>query len=224
MKKSKKLITVLMTAILGSALFLTGCAGKPAAADVTVKAFYNLYILGDSTDIEKIALTKEEVAEKFEEVKTLTQSEIKANFAAGGLSISDDQLDAIYNSEMEALKKLTVTTEIVSEDDEKATVKLTTTYFDITAIDIKAATETSDEVSAMQLTSQSELDNKIVEIYSNKLVEGFKSAEPSTETKEEYFECVKTTYSVNGKNKDIYTPEDMEKFTTDINMMVTNQQ
>jgi len=224
MKRSKKLIAVLMTSILGSALFLTGCGEKPETADVTVKSFYNLYILGDSTDIEKIALTKDDVNQKLEEVKSLTESEIKSNFVAGGLSISDDQLDTIYNAEMEALKKLTVTTEIVPEDKDKATVKLTTTYLDITAIDNKAAKETGDEVNAISLTNQSELDNKIVEVYVNKLIEGFKAAQPSAETKDETFECEKKTYAVDGKNKDIYAPVDMERFNTDINKMVTNQQ
>ncbi|PRR84059.1 DUF5105 domain-containing protein [Clostridium vincentii] len=224
MKKSKKLMAVLMTAILGSALLLTGCGGKIATADVTAKAFYNLYILGDSTEIEKIALTNDESNQILDKLKSTSQDATKNLITSGGLQISDEQLDSIYNAEMEALKKLTVTTEIVSAEKDNATIKLTTTYIDLLTIDTKAAEEAANEANAMSLTDQTELNNKIVELYVNNLIEGFKAAQPSIETKEATFECQKQVYIVDGKNKDVWFPVDMETFGGNIAKMATNQQ
>jgi len=222
MIKSKKLMSVLMTAILGSALFLTGCGEKTAAADVTVKAFYNLYITGDSTEIEKIALTKDEVTQVNNKLKTESEAATKKNVTNSGYKISDAQLELIYNAQREALKKLTVTTELVSEDGDNATVKLTTTYIDMKTIDTKAAEDAYTEVKAMQLTSVSEANTKFIESYANKLAEGLKAAPQSTETKEDTFVCEKKTYDVDGKNKDIFTPKDMESFGRSVAKMATN--
>jgi len=223
MRKSKKLIAVLITAILGSAVLLTGCAQKPVKADVAVEAFYNLYILGNSSEIEKIALTKDEVTKVYDLLKSTSEAATKKNVTSQPpyLQISNDQLDTIYNAQMEALKKLTVTTEIVSEDGDNATVKLTTTYVDMTAIDTKAGTDAGVEVLAMGLTNQAELYKKIVEVYTSKLSEGLKAAVPSTDTKETTFECSKKTYAVDGKNKDIYAPVDMEAFGAKVATMAT---
>lgn len=222
MKKSKKLIAVLMTAILGSAIFLTGCGEKPVAADVTVKAFYNLYLLGDSSEIEKIALTKDEVTQVLDKLKTESQSATRNNLLSVGTPTTE-QLDAIYNAQMESLKKLTVTTEIVSEDEDNATVKLRTTYIDQLGIDKKAAIDAANEVNAMGLANLTEWNNKLLEVYTNKLVEGLKAAQPSTETKEDTFECEKKTYEVNNKNKDIFAPKDMVAFGESVAKMATNQ-
>ena len=224
MIKSKKLIVVLTTSIVGAALFLTGCGEKPATADVTAKAFYNLYILGDSTEIEKIALTKDQSTQILDKLKSTSEAETENIIKSKGFQITTDELDAIYNAEMEALKKLTVTTEIVSEDKDKATIKLTTAYVDTTAIYNKALEGAKNEASAMGLTKQPELNNKVVELYKNKIIEGFKVAQPSTEIKESTFECQKQAFPVNGESKDLWFPVDMEKFGADINKMATNQQ
>lgn len=224
MKKSKKLIAALMTSVLGATLFLTGCGESSETADVTAKAFYNLYILGDSTEIEKIALTKDESTQILDRLKSTREDAIQEVITSKGFQITTDQLDDIYDAGMEALKKLTVTTEIVSEDKDKATVKLTTTYLDMVAIDAKSAEEAENEVNEMGLTDQTEWNNKYIEIYANKLVEEFKIVEPSTETKEATFECQKQVYPVDGKKKDVWFPVEMETFIANITKMATTQQ
>lgn len=156
MNKSKKLLAVLMTAIVGTTLLLTGCGEKPVAADVTAKAFYNLFILGDSTEIEKIALTKDEVKQTLDTLKNEMQGTYRTEFGNGGLTISNEDLDAIYNAQMEALNKLTVITEIVSEDGDKATVKVSTNYVDINMVILKAQDDAVKEITEKSISTETE--------------------------------------------------------------------
>lgn len=219
MNKSNKLMAVLMTAILGSALFLTGCGEKPVAADVTAKALYNFYALGDSADIENIGLTKDEVNQKLEDGKSSSQSEIRTEFEASGLSISNEDIDIIYNAQLEAQKRLTVTTEIVSEDADKATVKVATNYVNINTVISKAQEDAVNEITTKGISSETEA----VKIFLNKYIEGLKAFQPSTEIKEATFEFEKKTYNVNGKNKEIYAPVNMDEFYLAIANMAIGQ-
>jgi hypothetical protein len=59
----------------------------------------------------------------------LIKESTKSNFVIGGLPITDEQLEEIYQSQMEALRKLTANIEVVSSDKELSQVKISTTYY-----------------------------------------------------------------------------------------------
>lgn len=95
-------------------------------------------------------------------------------------------------------------------------MKVTCTYIDETGIDQKAADDAVDEVQGLGITSQSELLNKATELYINNLVEGFKNAEPSTET-------VSKTFAFKKDKAGYWMPESSTDYILGISKMATNQ-
>lgn len=220
MKGIKKYLLVLVSLILTTSLFLVGCGdSNKVTPEQSAKAYYDLYVLQDSTEIEKLGLSKTEVETVVKAQKTATKNATKKNFTVNGLSITDDQLEAIYNSQMGMMKKLSLNTEVVSSDAETAKVKMTTTYVDFIAADTKAAEDTIEEAQAAGITDLA----KLSELYINHLVKNVDEIEVSTETKENTFDFKKQTVQSDGKDKEIWAPTDMTKFGTELGKMITGQ-
>ncbi|MDS0525020.1 hypothetical protein NNC19_04950 [Clostridium sp. SHJSY1] len=220
----KKLIVMLSVLIISIGLVLTGCGKtKIDPPEVTAEAFYDIYVLGDSTKIEKLGVEKSEYESIVETERNAIISAIKNNFTIGGFTISNDQLNRIADAELAALKKLTPKIETTSTSKETASVKIATTYADVVTADQKAANDALAEVKAMGLTSESEARTKFVEIYVNKIVENVNAIEPSADTKEKTFTFKIEKFNVGGKAKDIWIPSDMTSFGTDLGKMITGQ-
>jgi hypothetical protein len=221
MMNLKKFITMLSATILTTGLVLTGCGEKTAPPEETAQAFYDLYVLGDSSKLEKMGVDKAEYETTIEEEKAGFKAATSTVFS--NFTLSEDQLNKIVDAEMDALKKLTVKIETTSTEESKATVKMASTNVDISSAFTKALDEARTEVMGMNLTTQEEADTKLVEVSVNKIVDNLGKLEPSTDTKEESFTFIKEQLTVNGKSKDFWIPEDMTQFGTDLGSIITVQ-
>ncbi|MCY6960282.1 DUF5105 domain-containing protein [Clostridium brassicae] len=208
MKKVKKSLVVLMC-LLFIPVMLLGCSNKPkVSAEETAKILFNFYIKGDESGLSKISMPEDKVKELSEFHKKTIKNGIKNEFLKEGLTLKDDQLEQIYNARIDALKKVTVTTEKISEDDKEAEVKIKSTYFNEGKLNEDAAKAAIEEVKKLKLTNQKEALDKLLDAYVKKAKEAYKNVKPSTDTKEK-------TFKFNIVEK-VWMPKDMNKFATEI--------
>lgn len=212
MKKGRKSLLLSLVLIVIS-IMVIGCSSKPkVAADETAKILFDFYIKGDQESLEKIKLSKEQIEEIAKIQKDETMKTIKNNFAVAGLKVSDAQVNEIYTARASALKKLSAETEIVSENDESADVKLKTTYINEIALDEKAATNAIQEVEKLNITNQEEILNKLTEVYIKNLINEYKNVQPSSDLKEQTFK-----FEIKEKT---WLPQDIETFSLGIVKLV----
>ncbi|MCY6369703.1 DUF5105 domain-containing protein [Clostridium ganghwense] len=213
MKKMKKSLVLLMS-FLFIPIMLIGCSSKPKVSpDETAKILFNFYIKGDQSGLEKIKMPKDVIDETAKLQKETYTTAIKNNFKVAGLTIKDEQVEQIYEARMEGLKKLTVTTETVSESDTEAQVKIKSTYFDTVALDKKAAQDAVEQVKKLKLTNQQEAKTKVTDAYIKNLVEAFKNVKPSADTKEKTFK-----FTIQEK---VWLPQNMIQFGSGIGGQVS---
>jgi ketopantoate hydroxymethyltransferase len=90
-------------------LTFLGCSKNAISAEQTAKAFYDLVILQDNTGFQNLGVTDNELIEIAETQKKLMKEATKSNFVQTDLPITDEQLESIYQCEVEALRKLSYT-------------------------------------------------------------------------------------------------------------------
>ncbi|WMJ80716.1 DUF5105 domain-containing protein [Clostridium sp. MB40-C1] len=208
MKKVKKSLVILMC-LLFIPVILIGCSNKPkVSADETAKILFNFYVKGDKSDLSKISMPKDRIEELSKFQKDTIIKEIRNGFLKEGLTLKNDQLEQIYKARLEALKKVTATTEKISENDKEAEVKVKATYFDESKVSEKAMTDAVKEVEKLKLTNRQEIISKILDIYVKNLKVEYQNVKPSTDVKE-------GTYKFIIKEK-VWVPQDVKKFASEI--------
>lgn len=211
MKKNINHRILCISMLLIFTLTFLGCSKKEIPADQTAKAFYDLFILQDNTGLQNLGVADDALTQLAETQKKAMKDATKANFIQADLPITDEQLESIYQSQIEALKKLSSTMEVVSSDKEVSQVKISTPYVDMVGADTKAAEDTVTEVLNNQISDRA----KISELYINKLVENIKALTPSTEVKENTFEFEKV--------QEVWVPKEPRSFGATLgNMCVGN--
>ena len=137
-----------------------------------------------------------------------------------GLSITEENLDAITEAQLNALKKVKATITTESSDKQTAVVKIQTNYLKLTEADEKAANEVLEEVQAMGLTDRQEILNVYSEKYTAKLIETLNAIEPVDDTVEKSFSFVIEKVDIDGKSKDMWIPENPTTLGKDISTMI----
>ena len=219
MKKNINHRILCISMLLVFTLTFLGCSKKEISAEQTAKAFYDLSILQDNTGFQNLGVADDALTQLAEVQKKAMKDATKANFIQADLPITDEQLESIYQSEIEALKKLSSTIEVVSSDKEVSQVKISTPYVDMIGADTKAAEDTVTEVLNNQISDKA----KISELYINKLIENVKALTPSTEVKENTFEFEKVKMELNKKVQEVWVPKEPLSFGATLgNMCVGN--
>ena len=125
----------------------------------------------------------------------------------------------IYNVQIEALKKLNPTIEVVSSDKEISQVKISTTYVNMVEASTKAGNDTIAEVQSNQISDMT----KISEIFIRKIIENINALTPSTEVKSSTFEFEKVKMKFGNKTEEVWVPKDSISFGNDLaNMCIGN--
>lgn len=196
MKSNKKIISILTTLLcVGILLTATGCGKpKPSAAD-SGKFFFNFLIKHDKTDIAEFGITEDQANNIIKTEKDSTKNQTRMNVLKAGMTVSEEQLDAITEAQYNALKLLDATVESSSENGNEATITITTPYIDFSAIDNKAANDAQESVKALGLTNPKEAIDKFTEQYVENLIAGLKDAKPSSETNEGTYKFKKDSKS-----------------------------
>ena len=214
MRNIKKSIGMLVILLLIPAV-LIGCGGPKIKADESAKILFNFFIKSDKSGVSKITsdqstIDKAEKAQKDEFSRQFKDGLVKQN-----LIINDDQCNRIYTAYKGALKNVTVTSKIASEDSKTSTVSIKTNYIDLPGIVQKAQNDTVAKVRAMQLTDTIKIRQEFVKAYVDELEKGLNAAKPGTGTKEKTFKFV-----LKDNN---WLPEDSFDYGKQIGSMVCNQ-
>ncbi|MDE6181953.1 MAG: copper amine oxidase N-terminal domain-containing protein, partial [Eubacteriales bacterium] len=101
-------------------------ATNEISASSTAKAIFDLFILGDKTEVmDKLGFSEEECNLAL----NISKSSFTSGFKALGLEISDEKIEELYSALMESFKKLTYSIEETTSTDGKTkTILFKTTY------------------------------------------------------------------------------------------------
>ena len=193
-------------------LSLTSCMGT-VSLEKSAKLLAEYYVKHDQAALRKLGASSETAKEGIETEKAERKKDIQSSFARSGVEATDEQLEKIYEAQMEAIKKVTITTEVVSQDGDSAEVKISMNYIDAEAIDEAAAEEAFKDIKDGEKNSD-KLKKECLEKYVNSIVKGLKEAKPSTEKNEAIF-----TFE---KGAMFWMPEEMELFTEGIDSLMSN--
>ena len=191
-------------------LSLSSCMGT-VSLEKSAKLLAEYYVKHDESALKKLGASSETAEEGIETEKSERKKEIQASFARSGVEATDEQLEKIYKAQMEAIKKVTITTDTVSKDGDTAEVKISMNYIDVESIDEAAAEEAFKGIEEGEKSSD-KLKKECLEKYVDSLVKGLEEAEPSSEKNEAIFTFEKGAMS--------WMPEEMELFTEGIDSLM----
>lgn len=190
MKKKRILSFLTLVALLFSFLF-SGCFDSNAAKN-SAEIYCSLIFKSDAQNIQQIGLSDSDKDNLIKDYQSKIKDRLKQNLIFMGYLASDDQLNSVCDGYKEALSKITYETKQISKSGDEAQVEISTTNFDVKKIDEQAATDALNETDTMEFSSTDEENNKFNEIYLNKLAEGLKNAEISSDKSSNTFKFKKS--------------------------------
>lgn len=210
----KKFCVAIFYVFLCSA-FLTACGEPENNAASSVKAIYDLYILGDTEGISSLGMSDEDIKSAQTAYDDSVKETIRANFSASGQEIDDDTLNELCAARKEALSKLDASAEVTSESEGKATVVLHTTYFNESKLDTDAFYAAREAANQSGLTDIEEQQVFLMQTYTQNLIDAYKNVTPSEDTTDITVECVVQDNS--------WVPANMSSFGSDLALAITGQ-
>ncbi len=210
----KKLCSTLLCICLCS-VFLTACGEPNNNAASSVKAIYDLYILGDTKEISSLGMPEQDIKSAQSAYDASVKETIRSNFAASGQEIDDDTLDELCSARKDALAQMNATAEVASESDGKATVIIHTTYFDESALDEDAFYSAREAANMSGLHDIQEQQVFLMNTYTQNLIAAYQDVTPSEDTTDITVECV-----IQNKT---WVPANMSSFGSDLALAITGQ-
>ncbi|MFG6382878.1 MAG: DUF5105 domain-containing protein [Lachnospiraceae bacterium] len=196
-------------------IFLSGCNSPKKNAADSVKAIYDLYILGDTTGITSLGMTDEDIKFAQQTYDESLKETIRANFAASGQEIEENILEELCNARKEALSKMKASAEIISETGGKATVVIHTTYFNESDLDADAFYAAKETAQKNNFSSSKEQQIFIMDTYTQNLITSYQNVTPSEDTTDIMVDCVIQNNS--------WVPANMSSFGSDLALAISGQ-
>lgn len=194
---------------------ISGCGMSKPTADTSVKAIYELYILGDTEGVSKMGLSEENIRTARTSYDEALAASIRGNFSASGFQIDKKSLDAICQARKEALSRMEATYKVISEEYDSATVVLSTTYFDEQTLDTDAAYDAREAADKDSFPDYNAYSAYIMQQYTQNLIDAYHNVTPSEDTVDITVECV----IVNNT----WMPKDMASFGSDLASAISGQ-
>lgn len=210
----KKICTLIFGMFLCSA-FLTACGKPENNAASSVKAIYDLYILGDTEGVASLGMSEEDIRSAQTAYDDSVKETIRSNFSASGQEIDDETLDELCAARKDALSKLSANAEITFESEGKTTVVLSTTYFDEAALDEDAFYSAREAANQAGLATLEEQQVFLMQTYTRNLIAAYQAVTPSEDTTDITVECVIQDNS--------WVPANMSSFGSDLALAITGQ-
>lgn len=210
----KKIPAVVLCICFCSA-FLTGCGQPKNDAAASVKAIYDLYILGDAKSISSLGMSEDEIKAAQNAYDDSVKETIKENFSASGQEIDTETLNNLCAARKEALSKMEAAAEVTMESDGKATVVIHTTYFLESELDEDAFYSAREAANQAGLADLSEQQVFLMKTYTQNLIAAYENVVPSEDTTDITVECV----IQNGT----WVPANMSSFGADLALSITGQ-
>lgn len=214
MRSIKKSIGMLVVLLLIPAV-LIGCGGPKIKADESAKILFNFFVKSDKSGVSKITSDQSTIDKAEKSQKDEFNKQFKDGLLKQSLIINDDQCNRVYTAYKNALKNITVTSKVASEDSKTSTVSIKTNYIDLPAIAQKAQNDALAKVKAMKLTDVLKVRQEFARAYIDELEKGLNAAKPGTATKEKTFK-----FTLKDNN---WLPEDSFDYGKQIGSMVSNQ-
>lgn len=197
----KKRIGILAIMILIPAI-LIGCKPK-IQADQSAKILAEFVIKNNSSEMSKLGDSKSSVYLSMESQKDNFKKGFKNGFEkTSGIALEDREVDEFYKAYINAMKKINITTNKVSESDKTAKVNVKVTYIDLKTIIFSGINKVLDlEVSGKSKEEESKE-------YIENVIKELNNAKPSTKTKEKTFSFI--------VKDNIWVPQDERAFSKEI--------
>ncbi len=196
-------------------LLFSGCSSPKTNAADSIKAIYDLYILGDASGISALGMTTEDIAAAQQAYDNSLKEMIRSNFAASGQVIAEDTLEELCAVRKEAFAKMSASVEVRDESDGKATVVIHTTYFNESALDADAFYQAKEETLQMFFDAPEEQQAYLMDVYTQNLITAYQNVSPSLDTCDVTVECV-----VHNKT---WVPASMSSFGADLALALTGR-
>ncbi len=210
----KKLFPTLLCMCVCTA-FLSGCNGPRKNAADSIKALYELYILGNTDGIAALGMSKEDINNAKKTYDASLKETIRAKFSASGQEIEEEVLDELCAARKTALSKMQATAEVVSESSGKATVVVHTTFFDEFGLDADAFYAARETARQSSFPSLDEQQSFLMDVYTKNLIAAYQDVTPSEKTTDITVECV--------IQNNTWVPANMASFGSDLALAITGQ-
>lgn len=210
----KKFFSILFCMYFCTAFF-AGCGEPKKNAADSVKAIYDLYILGDTQGITSLGMTEEDISAARQTYDDSLKETIRANFAASGQEIEEQTLDDLCEARKSALAKMSASAEVVTETDGKATVVIHTTYFDESDLDADAYYAARETAQQNSFSTKEEQQKFLMDTYTQNLIEAYQNITPSEKTTDISVDCV--------IQNNTWIPANMSSFGSDLALAITGQ-
>ncbi len=211
----KKFLPILFCICLYIPL-LGGCNEPRLNAADSIKAIYDLYILGDTTGISSLGMTKEDISAARKTYDDSLRETIRANFADSGQEIEEETLEELCNARKEALSKMKASAEITKESEGKATVVIHTTFFNEFDLDADAYYNAREKAKKKGFEDLEKQQVFLMNAYTKNLIKAYQEVTPSKETIDITVDCV-----IQNKT---WIPANMSSFGSDLALAISGQQ
>ncbi|MEY8518388.1 DUF5105 domain-containing protein [Lachnospiraceae bacterium 29-84] len=210
----KNCLPALFCVCLCSSFFLlAGCGNPKIDAAGSVKAIYDLYILGDTKGITALGMETEDISAAQETYGNSLRDTIRKNFAESGQQIDEAALEELCAARKEALSKMSATAEVTAESEGKATVVIRTTYFNESSLDEEAFYTARQSAWKMDFPSLEKQQEFLMDAYTQNLIQSYQEVTPSEDTAAITVDCVIHNH--------IWMPANMSSFGADLAHAVT---
>lgn len=210
----KKILSVFLCVCL-CFVMLTGCGEPKKDAAVSVKAIYDLYILGSTEGILALGMSEEDITAAQKVYDDSVKETIRSNFSASGQEIDEKALNNLCSARKEALSKMTAETEITSESEGRATVVIHTSYFSEADLDTTAFYNARTSAQQTEFSSLEEQQIFLMDTYTLNLIEAYQKVTPSKDTIDITVDCV--------IQDNFWVPASMAGFGSDLARAITGQ-
>lgn len=194
----KKRIGIIAIMLLIPAI-LIGCKPK-VEADQSAKIIADFVIKNNNSEISKLGESKSSAYLSIEKQKNKFKKDFKSGFEkSAGITVEDGKVDEFYKAYINAMKRINITTNKVSENDKTAKVNVKVTYIDLKSIIFDGAS------NAIGLQDSSKSEEEISNECIDGIIKELNDAKPSTKTKEKTFDFV--------IKDNIWVPKDEQVFS-----------
>jgi len=197
-KKSIKKSIAMLVVLLLIPTVLIGCKPK-VEADQSAKILIDFAIKNNSSEMNKLGDSKSDIYLSMEKQKNEFKKGFKDSFEkSSGMTLDDEKVDEFYKAYISAMKKVTITTNKISESGKTAKVNVKVTYIDLKSIVFDGVDKVLD------LEENGKDQGELIDGYIDNVIKGLKDAKPSTKTKEATFNFI--------IKDNIWVPEDAHAF------------
>ena len=218
MRNMKRNFAVLAATVMAvCSIALTGCQQKLEPADQVVGALYELSVKENATPMKDLLgfASEEDVKTTLmdDSAETDLVSMFKSEFEAAGIEFSDEEVEEMSNALQGLIDKLDYSTEITDQSKDETTVLLKVKSYSMTDMQNNIDEDTAAAIMAGDEDALQKLMQDAVKQYMTKIGE----MEPSEEMTELTIKCQRVKVDVSGKEKIAWMPQDLSKFSDEVN-------